>query len=498
LILTKTEKARRKHYDYESHLRRVYPRYLWYEFSAPHHNLWKWADAIRKDGNVRPLVAIWPRDRGKSTHGEIVAADMGARNKRTYCMYVSGTQDQADKHVATIGSMLESREMEEFNPAMGTPKIGKNGSRSWNRSILTCSNGYTVEAIGLNKAVRGQKIDWARPDLVIFDDVDEKHDTENTIKKKREIITTSILPALSPNGAVLFVQNLIHAESIAAELAKPPNEQGAATYLTDRIIDGPHKAVENLEYEMQEDGEKFRWIITNGEALWNGFDIEVCEDEINKVGPDSFELESQHNIEADNPMALLTTEIMNKARRENHPDLVQIAVGVDPSGGTGGCGIVAVGKAQIDNDWHGFTIDNRSTPPGTESSKWAEAVLWCYYANNADVVVVERNFGGDLARENIRNASIHIGDDDDGNPIYLDGKNIAIVEVTASRGKEVRAQPVATLYQLGKMHHVGRYTKLERQWIGWVPGTKPSPDELDAEVWAVAHLGIGGGTWWMN
>lgn len=478
--------------DYEAHLQSTYKRYLWHELSKPHRDLWEWAEQINA-AYTPPFIAIWPRGRGKSTHAEMIAADMGARDKRHYCMYVSGTQDQADKHVATIAAMLESSEVEQFNPAVSRPKIGKNGSRSWNRTTVKTASGYTIEAVGLNKAVRGQKIDWARPDLIIFDDIDERHDTENTIKKKREIITSSILPAGASNCAVLFVQNLIHAESIASELAKRPDEDGGAQYLTERTVSGPHQSVSDLRYEMQPDGEKLRWVITQGTSLWSGFDIAACEDELNRVGPDAFELESQHNIDADNPLALLKSEIFDATRRNDHPDLVQIAVGVDPSGGAGGCGIVASGKAKIGGDWHGFTVDNRSTPLGTPSAEWAEQVLWCYYANQADVIAVEDNFGGDMVENNIRNAAIK---DADGK-ILLAGKNVPIVRVHASRGKEVRAQPVATLFQLGKMHHVGRYPKLQRQWTSWTPGTKPSPDELDAEVWAVTHLEIAdhGATW---
>lgn len=473
--------------DWRAHLLDVFADYIWYELSDPHVELWKWGESITDDYTPPPFVAIWPRGRGKSTHAEMMTADLGARNRRSYGMYVSGTQEQADKHVATIATMFESRRMAQFNQAVGRPKLGKNGSRSWNRRTVKTSNGYTVEAVGLNKAVRGQKIDWARPDWIVFDDIDERHDTEATTRKKREIITSSILPAGATNAAVLFVQNLIHAESIAAELAKRPGEPGAADYLTDRIVSGPHQAVDGLRYEMRADGNKLRWVFTAGRSLWNGFDLAVCEDEMNRVGPDSYELESQHNIDADNPLALLTTEIMNATRRSEYPDLVQVAVGVDPSGGAGACGVVAVGKAKLGGEWHGFTIDNRSTELGTPSSQWAENALWCYYANKADVIVVETNFGGDMVKGNIRNAVIR---DADGK-ILLDGKTVPIVEVTASRGKEVRAQPVATLYQLGRMHHVGHYPTLQRKWTSWEPGTKPSPDELDAEVWAVTYLEIG-------
>jgi len=233
--------------DWQSRIPELFPRYFWHDFSPPHIDLWEWANAITRNDAPDPFVAIWPRGRGKSTNGEAIAADLGARDVRTYCIYVSGTQDQADKHVATIATMLEGDNMPA---AVREPRVGKNGSRTWNRTMVTTSNGYTVEAVGLNKAARGQKIDWARPDVIIFDDVDERHDTDNAVKKKREIITTSILPSAAQSCAILFLQNLIHEGSIAHQLSKRPDEDGGADYLTRRIISGPHQAVDGLDYEM--------------------------------------------------------------------------------------------------------------------------------------------------------------------------------------------------------------------------------------------------------
>ena len=448
-----------------SRARGLFPRYLWHEFSPPHEDLWNWADAIEPDTCPDPFVAIWARGRGKSTHAEAIACDLGARGKRIYCLYVSGTQDQADKHVATIKAMLESADVTLFFPEVGTPLMGKNGSKQWNRNIVTTSNGYTVEAVGLNKAVRGQKIDWARPNLIIFDDVDERHDTEATVKKKREIITTSILPAGAANCAVLFVQNLIHADSIAHQLSKRPGEDGAADWLTKRVVSGPHEAVEGLQYELVNlDDGGIKWSITGGESKWLGYDLSICEEEINRYGPTSFEVESQHNIDADNPDALLSSEIFDATRVSSHPDLVRIAVGVDPAGGAGRCGIVAGGKSKTGGEWHGYTIADASTPYGTPAADWAIAALRCYHAVKADCIVVERNFGGDMASNTIRQAVL-LGEDEDGNEtVILRGTNVKILEVSASRGKKVRAQPVASVFQLGRAHHVGYFPQLQKQW----------------------------------
>lgn len=468
---------------WQARLRAMFPSYIWHGFSQPHVELWEWENAIGKDSNPRPFVALWARGRGKSTGGEMATADIGARSKRSYGMYICETQDQADKHVQTVQNMMESETVTRYFPEIGKPKVGTRGPKSWRRSLLIAKN-YAVEAIGLNKAVRGQKIDWARPDWAVFDDIDAKHDTENAVKKKVETITTSILPALAPHAAVLFLQNLIHSGSIATMLSKQPNEEGAAQFLTDRIISGPYKAVDNLSYEMQKTDEGiFRWKITGGRSLWKGFSIAVCEDEINTVGPVSFELESQHEVDADDPNALLTTAILDAARVSSAPDLYSVGVAVDPSGGTGQCGITGGGVAKMGKETHGFTIADASTPEGTSSAKWGEAVLRLYYAISADFVIVEKNFGGDMAADVIRAAVLK---DSEGN-IILRGEDVKIIEVTASRGKEVRAQPAATLFELGRWHHVGRFPELQKQWTQWIPGTKPSPDRLDSEVWLITH-----------
>lgn len=473
--------------DWRERLPLLFGSYLWYPFSPPHVALWEWSAAIMLGRAARPFVALWPRGRGKSTHAEMAAADLGARGARRYCLYVSETQDQADKHVGTIQHMLESEPVARRFPQVGAPRVGKHGSRTWRRSILTTAGGYTVEAVGLDKAVRGQKIDWARPDLIVFDDVDARHDTPAAVARKEATLTTSILPSGAASAAVLFVQNLIHPDSIAHRLSLPSGAPGAAGYLADRMVSGPFPAVKGLAYEPEpqpEDGTT-RWRITAGASLWAGFDLAVCAAELNRAGPAAFELESQHVIDADNPASLLSRADIERTRVAVAPvNLIEVVVGVDPAGGAGRAGIVAVGRAQINRVDHGYTLADYSMPEGASSTDWALAALRCYHATAADRIVVEANFGGDMVKNTIRLMRLTDGD----GQVLVDGAIVPIVEVTASRGKEVRAQPVAALFKAGRAHHVGHFPELQRQWTQWTPGGKPSPDRLDAEVWAYTNL----------
>jgi hypothetical protein len=476
--------------DWRTRVGSLFADYFWHPFSEPHEALWAWENAIELDSTPRPFVAIWPRGRGKSSTSEAVVADLAIRGARTYCLYVCGTQDQADKHVATIARMLENENVARYAPQVGKPRISSNGNRQWNRRVVSTSSGFTVEAIGLDKAVRGQKIDWARPDLIIFDDIDEIHDSELTTTKKEESITSSVIPAGSTNCAVLFVQNLIHSNSIANRLAKAPNKEGAAQYLMTRIVSGPYKAVEGLKYKQEQLEDVWRWRIVEGRSLWNGFTLAICEHELNRVGPASYERESQNDVDSDNEHALLSREDFDRARKtlEQVPDLVRIAIGVDPPGGVTECGIVCVGKAKIGNDWHGFTLEDASTPKGCKSDEWALAVLQCYWRNKADVIFVETNYGGEMATSNIRQAKWV---DDEGN-VILEGKQVNIQAVHATRGKIVRAEPVATVVKQGRGHHVGQSPELEKEWRQYVPGDKNSPNRLDAEVWGYIGLELTG------
>jgi hypothetical protein len=476
--------------DWHERVKSLFGAYFGEDFSPPHEQLWQWVDDIEQDSKPRSFIAIWPRGRGKSTTTEAAVADVAVRKVRTYCLYCCSTQDQADKHVATIARMLESSAVAQYAPSVGKPRISNNGNRLWNRKTVSTATGFTVEAIGLDKAVRGQKIDWARPDLIVFDDIDEVEDSELTTTKKENAMTSSIIPAGSTHCAVLFVQNLIHPNSIASRLAKTPDKEGAAQYLMTRIVSGPYKAVDDLRYEREQVAGLWRWRITAGVSLWHGFDISICEDEINRVGPKAYIRESQNEVDGDAENALMSAEDFDRTRRtlEQVPDLVRVAVAVDPPGGATECGIVCGGKALIGKDWHGFTLEDATMPKGVTPEKGALAVLHCAHRNHADVIFIERNYGGDMVSSTLRQTKWL---DDDGK-LLMDGSKVKIEEVIATRGKAVRAEPVATVFQQGRGHHVGTFDLLEKEWRQFVPGVSDSPNRLDAEVWLYTGLELVG------
>jgi len=175
----------------------------------------------------------------------------------------------------------------------------------------------------------------------------------------------------------------------------------------------------------------------------------------------------------DDPSALWNRSIIEHVTR--HPPLVRIAVGVDPPGTASGaeCGIIAAGVAQVNGEVHGYVLDDRSLR-GSPAQWGAEAVT-AYYLHDADRLAAEVNHGGDMVEHTIRTVE--------------DGKDVAFRSLRASRGKHTRAEPVAALYERGRVHHVGEFSELEDQLCNWVPGDK-SPDRLDALVWVLTELMI--------
>src|SRR5690606_33273138 len=107
----------------------------------------------------------------------------GATKARRYGLYLCRTQDQADDHVATIASLMESPTVATHYPHLAERLVGKFGnSKGWRRNRLRTSDGFTIDAMGLDSAKRGAKVDEQRPDFLIIDDVDDAEDSEDTTK----------------------------------------------------------------------------------------------------------------------------------------------------------------------------------------------------------------------------------------------------------------------------------------------------------------------------
>jgi len=437
-----------------------FPRATSAPFAERHRKLWEWFDALEPGRRPRARIEAWPRGGGKSTSVELGIVWVGEKLSRRFALYVSATQAQADKHVQSIATRLEF-----LGRGRSVNKYGI--SQGWKVDLLRTDHGFNVMAIGLDAASRGVKLEDFRPDLIIFDDVDGRHDSELTIAKKIEAITETIIPTGSTDCAVLFVQNRIHSDSIMSMLL-----DGTADFLLRReVFEEP--AVIGLEYEsiVTENGREYR--ITGGKPTWAGQPLETCEAQMNDWGRAAFLREAQHETDAEEDGLWQRARDIDpfRIRPNSHPALYRIGVAIDPNAGEGGdaAGIMVGGVYRVGHQLHGVLLEDCTVDGGPRA--WAEEAVAAYHRHGADVMVAEKNNGGEMV-------AITIGTVDGAPPVKL---------VHASRGKLTRAEPVQSLSENGQLHHAGVFVELERELCTWAPGD-PSPNRLDAYVWLWTEL----------
>lgn len=168
--------------------------------------------------------------------------------------------------------------------------------------------------------------------------------------------------------------------------------------------------------------------------------------------------------------------ISSKRILEIPKNITRIIVAIDPNvtadkninSNTDEAGIISVGKYRENNEDHYVVIRDDSTA----GLSWGHEAVKVYKEIKADRIIAEVNQGGDLVEMNIRNYD----------------KYIPYESVRATRGKEIRAEPVSDLYRRGYVHHLGELPELENELTTWIPGNIRSPNRLDALVWGISYL----------
>lgn len=175
--------------------------------------------------------------------------------------------------------------------------------------------------------------------------------------------------------------------------------------------------------------------------------------------------------------ALWTRGMIDAGRKAAPESFSRVVVAVDPPASTGAgadeCGIVVAGVVAEGppRNWRAFVLADWSAQ-GLSPKGWAELAVAAYEEFRADRLVAEINQGGAMVEEVVRTVA----------------PNIAFTGVNARIGKRARAEPVAALYEQGRVHHVDAFPELEDQMCSFVAGRGPSPDRLDALVWALTEL----------
>ena len=158
-----------------------------------------------------------------------------------------------------------------------------------------------------------------------------------------------------------------------------------------------------------------------------------------------------------------------------------VKVGVDPPGGRTECGISVAGRSRVcpyghpGCKGHLFILADATEPESPSPARWAPAVSQAYHEYHADKVVAESNYGGDMVKHTIS----------------TEDSTVPVDMVVATRGKRVRAEPIANLWtgDHPRAHIVGRLAHLEGECTTFVPDQgQTSPNRMDAMVWAATSL----------
>jgi len=211
-----------------------------------------------------------------------------------------------------------------------------------------------------------------------------------------------------------------------------------------------------------------------------------------RVGTRLGRQEIDAEILEDAPGALWTRDMIDAARKPIRlPDMQRIVVAVDPSGaknasdlGANSIGIVVAGRGV---DGRGYILADRSCK--LSPAQWAKRAIEAYVEFGADRIIGEKNFGGAMVEATIQAAAERLD------------VTVSYADVVASRGKVLRAEPIATLYERELVSHVAppdELMDLEEQYCqmttyGYIG--EGSPDRVDAGVWGLMELMISGSTY---
>lgn len=171
---------------------------------------------------------------------------------------------------------------------------------------------------------------------------------------------------------------------------------------------------------------------------------------------------------------LWNRQMIERLRVEIKPKFQRVVVSIDPAttanSDSDETGITVLGRDAIGNGYLIEDLSGKYSP-----NEWAKVASQAVINHNADCIVAEKNQGGDMVEAVIRQHD----------------KFTRVKLVTATKGKYVRAEPIYSLYEEGKIFHIGNFPILERQMITFDPDKGKSPDRVDALVWGFTDLMIG-------
>lgn len=395
------------------------------------------------------LAIFMPPRHGKSqTAARLFPAWFLGRNPTKRVILTGYAASLVDKHSRFTRNLIATDRYQDVFPgvALAEDSAARN---SWD--IALHEGG--MDAMGINGAITGKGAHL----LIIDDPVRGRQEAESALMRERtwDSYTNDLYTRLEPGGAVVLIMTRWNDDDLAGRMLRRTSGW--------KVIRLPALA---------EAGDLLKR--PAGTALWAArYPAARLEEIRGDVGFYAFTALYQQAPKS-REGALFKAGWIDDARVKQAKDLRRIVVAVDPaatsSSGSDETGIVVAGMAYKDRVSEGYILADGSLRGSPDA--WARAAIGLYRKYKADAIVVETNQGGEMATNTLRTID----------------RNVRVVSVTAKRGKALRAEPVAALYEQGRVHHVGNFDKLEDQMCQWTPTDNTSPDRLDALVWALTEL----------
>jgi len=296
---------------------------------------------------------------------------------------------------------------------------------------------------------------------IIDDPIKNREEALSTTYREKtwEWYTTTFYTRLEKDASILLIMTRWHEDDLAGRILKQAEENGEQWEVV--CLPAISEPESRSAYDIRTEPNI---------ALWeNKYNLDRLAEIRAVLGPYQFAALYQQRPTPITGGMWKYADI-DKHRVSKAPQLTRVVVGVDPAvtsdvkSDETGIVVVGIGK---DKDLYvlgDYSI--RGTP-----LEWAHQVVYAYESHDADRVIGEVNNGGDMIESTLRFVM----------------KSLPYTPVHASRGKQIRAEPIAAMYEQGQIHHVGSFPMLEGQMVEWVPGEK-SPDRMDALVWACTEL----------
>lgn len=405
-------------------------------------------------GKIRRLIVTMPPRHGKS---EVISKGFPAwylgRHPDDEVILVSYGAELAEDF-----SRINREKIREYGDEIFGIQLSQDSAAVGRWGIDGHRGGLIAAGVNGPLTGRGAKI-------AIIDDPVKSAAEANSATYRRHTLEwyqTVLRTRLAPGGAIILVQTRWHKNDLAGWL------------IESSVSGGEQWTVINMPAIAEENDPLGRSV---GDALWpTRYPIEYLQSTRATMTPYQWSaLYQQRPIDVVGALwnydMISAWRLPSLSLQELYPRLSRIVVSIDPAvtsnENSDETGIIVAG---IDADGHCYILQDISI--STTPMRWAKQSVEAYWLHNADDIVVETNQGGDMISDLIRTVD----------------KRPRIKQVRATRGKRIRAEPIASLYEQGRVHHVGTFPELEEQLCTWNPISSDSPDRLDALVWALTDL----------